>query len=79
VALVIASMLTDPKRGLNSLFDLPRGALPGAQADNGNVCTCVESNGLCSRHWNWIDEWMVTKSKLVCARVKVKVNRQDRY
>lgn len=46
----IAFMLTDPKRGLNSLFDLPGGALPGAQADNGHVCTCVEPYGLCSGH-----------------------------
>lgn len=57
-------MLTDLKRGLNSLFDMPGGALPGAQADNGHICTCIEPYGLCNGHWNWIDAWMVSKNKL---------------
>ena len=61
--LCFASMLTDPKRGLNSLFDLPGGALPGAQADNGDVCTCVKPYGLCSGHWSWIDAWMESKKQ----------------
>ena len=55
-------MLTDLKRGLNSLFDMPGEALPGAQADNGHICTCIEPYGLCNGHWNWIDAWMVSKT-----------------
>lgn len=39
-------MLTDPKRGLHSLFDLAGGALPGAQADHGHISTCIEPYGL---------------------------------
>ena len=57
-------MLTDPKRGLHSLFDLPGGALPGAQADYGHICACIEPYGLRNGHWSWIDWWVVSKSKL---------------
>ena len=58
------STLTDPKRGLNSLFDMPGGALPGAQADNGHIRTCIEPYGLCNGHWNLINARMVSKNKL---------------
>lgn len=57
-------MLTDPKRGLHRLFDLAGGALPGAQADDGDISTSIEPYGLCNGHWTWIDGWMVSKSKL---------------
>ena len=45
-------MLTGLKRGLNSLFDLARRALPGAQPNDGHVCTRVEPDGLRSGHSN---------------------------